>query len=129
MSNWSRGERRIGKRVARPGLGISWTVMSGRWPRRSTEVHYGTVLDVSVTGALVETGTAVDWRYGQQIAVEIGGLSAIVEARRREVSQDGRTLHFGLYLCSLEPELDSLIRHLNRTERDEDRLAEWMASA
>lgn len=124
-----RGERRIGKRVPRPGLGVSWTVMSGRWPRRSTEVFFGTVLDVSITGALVETPVNVSWRYGQRIAVDIGGLSAVVEARRRQVSADGQTLRFGLLFCSMEDELESLIRHLNRSALDGDRLAEWLARA
>jgi hypothetical protein len=117
-------ERRIGRRIARSGLTAVWRETRGR-VRKKVTVHHAEVIDISMTGMLVETGSLV--ASGQRLDVEIDGHPARVQVMRAEHSTDGERHRYGMLLHTVSAELEAVIRSITTRLADRDRLATWLS--
>lgn len=118
--------RRIGRRVATPGLWLDWHPVDPkgrrrRWRGLAPTVQRAKLMDLSVTGARVVVADEVPIGVGSIVTFGLGGDTGTCMVRRAELSGLGEAA-YGIEFIWLDPELAKKVHHLvavNRRSVDE----------
>lgn len=118
--------RRIGRRVATPGLWLDWHPAEPkgrrrRWRRLPPSGQRAKLMDLSVTGARVLVADEVPIGVGSIVTFQLDGHTGTCMVRRAELSGLGEAA-YGIQFIWLDPELTKKVHHLvavNRRPVDE----------
>jgi hypothetical protein len=81
-----------------------------KWFRRSTKPQRATIVDISVTGALIQAPANVEIQRGTIVNIAFGGEHrGVVRVRRIEPSPDANVAYYGVQFVSLDTALRQLI--------------------
>lgn len=107
--------QRIGRRVERPGLAMTWRPAARERPRvtrRATRRQpTAEVIDLSVTGAKVRVVENDPLYIGCQVTIGLEGGSGTAAVRRLEPGSDHTTI-YGIQFLQLDARLREVVNHL-----------------
>lgn len=119
MESTRTNDRRIGHRSLQPPIRIGWRVEdpAKKRRRRRDSDQTGWILELSVTGALVEAPRADDLYVGHRIRIRLGEHTGTVVIRRAVPSSVEDMARYGVEFQALEPEMADALRAQLESER------------
>ena len=118
MLTWRGHNRRVGLRVPAFGVQLSWApVVSRKRFRDHDQVGSATVLDLSLSGALVRAPYDRRITVGTQVFVAAADGTALADVRRITSDVDLHGAFYGIHFIRVDPPLFDFINDTLATSR------------
>lgn len=106
-----RFERRIGGRYQVSLIHLTWRPeLPPKWFRRSTKPQRATIVDLSVTGALIQAPANEEIHRGTMVNITFGGAhQGRVQVQRVKATPDPNVAYYGVRFVSLDATVRQLI--------------------
>jgi hypothetical protein len=132
MTNPGPFERRIGERVQTEPIAVTLiltvdgTVRSMLRRRPTTVELPARIVDVTISGAAIETATKPGVPSGVDIGLRYAGSDSIVRIRRSELTDQVKTCRYGVEFVRIAPDLKVLLHTYLQQGRPGE--ADWLRS-